>query len=73
MTDDAYFVQSLVVIQDMLRVFVIRIAYQKAENCSVLLRPVLSWISDHVSDSCSLSEMDTYKVKFSFCCSNSFI
>ncbi|XP_015900411.3 protein virilizer homolog isoform X2 [Ziziphus jujuba] len=57
-----YAISALVVIQDMLRVFVIRIAYQKAESCSVLLRPILSWISGHVSDSCSLSEMDTFKV-----------
>lgn len=54
--------QALVVIQDMLRVFIIRIACQKAENASVLLRPILSCIRDHVSDLSSPSDIDTYKV-----------
>ena len=54
------------VIQDMLRVFIVRIGCQKAETCSVLLQPILSWISEHVPDSSSLSEMDGFKVNHFF-------
>ncbi|KAE8717059.1 putative ATP-dependent RNA helicase DHX36-like isoform X1 [Hibiscus syriacus] len=57
-----YAISALVVIQDMLRVFIIRIAYQKAEQASKLLRPILSWIHDHTSDLSSLSDMDAFKV-----------
>ena len=46
----------------MLRVFIIRIACQKAEHASKLLRPILSWIHDHISDLSSLSDTDAYKV-----------
>ncbi|KAL5742054.1 hypothetical protein ACOSP7_028786 [Xanthoceras sorbifolium] len=56
-----YAISALVVIQDMLRVLIIRIACQKAENASVLLRPILSWIRDRASDSSTLSDMDLYK------------
>ncbi|KAK8672102.1 hypothetical protein V6N13_110476 [Hibiscus sabdariffa] len=57
-----YAISALVVIQDMLRVFIIRIACQKAEQASKLLRPILSWIHDHSSELSSLSDMDAYKV-----------
>ncbi|KAK8690351.1 hypothetical protein V6N13_089044 [Hibiscus sabdariffa] len=57
-----YAISALVVIQDMLRVFIIRIACQKAEQASKLLRPILSWIHDHTSDLSSLSDMDAFKV-----------
>ncbi|KAK8715597.1 hypothetical protein V6N13_042928 [Hibiscus sabdariffa] len=57
-----YAISALVVIQDMLRVFIIRVACQKAEQASKLLRPILSWIHDHSSDLSSLSDMDAYKV-----------
>ncbi|XP_077212737.1 embryo defective 2016 isoform X2 [Tasmannia lanceolata] len=53
---------ALVVIQDMLRVFIIRVACQKGESAVVLLRPTLSWIHDHVFDSSSLSDTDVFKV-----------
>lgn len=46
----------------MLRVFIIRIACQKAEQASKLLRPILSWINDHTSDLSSLSDTEAYKV-----------
>ncbi|OMO49780.1 Protein virilizer, partial [Corchorus capsularis] len=55
-----YAISALVVIQDMLRVFIIRIACQKAEHASKLLKPILSWIRDHTSDS-SPSDTDAYK------------
>lgn len=57
-----YAVSALVVIQDMLRVFIIRIACQKAEHACKLLRPILSGIRDCVSETPSPSVMDTYKV-----------
>ncbi|XWS59372.1 hypothetical protein CRYUN_Cryun08bG0115900 [Craigia yunnanensis] len=57
-----YAISALVVIQDMLRVFIIRIACQKPEHASKLLRPILSWIHDHISDLSSLSDTDAYKV-----------
>ncbi|TYH21780.1 hypothetical protein ES288_A04G073500v1 [Gossypium darwinii] len=57
-----YAISALVVIQDMLRVFIIRIACQKAEQASKLLRPILSWIHDHSSDLSSLSDTEAYKV-----------
>ncbi|KAM6547755.1 hypothetical protein CsatB_019431 [Cannabis sativa] len=57
-----YAISELVVIQDMLRVFIVRIGCLKVETCSVLLQPILSWISEHVSDVSSLSEMDSFKV-----------
>lgn len=57
-----YSVSALVVIQDMLRVFIIRIACQKVDHASVLLRPIFLWIRDCLSDSSSLSDTDTYKV-----------
>ncbi|XP_022766948.1 uncharacterized protein LOC111311650 [Durio zibethinus] len=57
-----YAISALVVIQDMLRVFIIRIACQKSEHACKLLRPILSWIHDHISDLSSLSDMDAYKI-----------
>ncbi|XP_057426719.1 protein virilizer homolog isoform X3 [Lotus japonicus] len=56
-----YAISALVVIQDLLRVFLIRIACQNDKYASMLLRPVLSSIIHHVSES-SLSETDAYKV-----------
>ncbi|CAN0847560.1 Protein virilizer homolog [Linum grandiflorum] len=57
-----YAISSMVVIQDMLRVFIIRIACQKVADASVLLQPILSSIRDHLSDFSSMSEIDAYKV-----------
>ncbi|XP_074317545.1 protein virilizer homolog [Silene latifolia] len=56
-----YAVSTLVVIQDMLRIFILRTARQNVENASVLLQPILSWIHDHLIESSSLEEIDTYK------------
>ncbi|OVA07160.1 Protein virilizer [Macleaya cordata] len=55
---------ALVVIQDMLRVFIIRIACQKADCAVVLLQPIISWIDDHVSESTPLSDTDVFKVVY---------
>ncbi|KAJ4822646.1 hypothetical protein Tsubulata_050472 [Turnera subulata] len=57
-----YAVSELVVIQDMIRVFITRIACQKAENASLLLRPILSCIRDQVADFQCQSDVDAYKV-----------
>lgn len=51
----------------MLRVLIIRIARQKAENAIVLLRPILSWIRDRASGLATLSDMDVYKVMHLLC------
>ncbi|XP_042521334.1 protein virilizer homolog [Macadamia integrifolia] len=53
---------TLVVIQDMLRVFIIRIACQRADSALVLLRPLILWIQDHISESSPASDMDIFKV-----------
>ncbi|KAL5992964.1 hypothetical protein ACLOJK_013884 [Asimina triloba] len=55
-----FHMQALVVIQDMLRVFIIRISCQKVDSALVLLHPVISWIHDHVFKS-SLSDKDIFK------------
>ena len=55
------------VIQDMLRVFIVRIACQKTDTAVTLLRPTMSWIQDHVSKSAHLSDTDVFKVTFDAC------
>lgn len=52
---------TLVVMQDMLRVFIIRIACQRSDFAVRLLQPLISWIKDHMNET-SLSEIDTFKV-----------
>lgn len=54
---------TLVVIQDMLRVFIIRIACIGGDNASVLLRPMVLWIGDRLSEKLPLSDLDAYKVQ----------
>ncbi|CAK8571309.1 unnamed protein product [Lathyrus sativus] len=54
-------ISALVVIQDLLRVFVTRIAFQNVTYASMLLQPILSSIGSHVSES-SPSDTDAYKV-----------
>ncbi|KAK1306325.1 hypothetical protein QJS10_CPA10g01878 [Acorus calamus] len=53
--------QALVVVQDMLRVFIIRVAYQNSETAVGLLQPLFSWLLNHVSDTYSLLDTDVYK------------
>lgn len=57
-----YAISALVVVQDMLRVFIIRIACQSADRASTLIRPIISLIFDCLSESSSPSETDTYKI-----------
>lgn len=57
-----YAMTSLVVIQDMLRVFIIRIACQKADNASLLLQPIMSWIRMRLSESSCQTDVDAYKI-----------
>ncbi|XP_028185575.1 protein virilizer homolog [Glycine soja] len=57
-----YAVSALVVIQDLLCVFVIRIACQNAKYASMLMEPVLSSVIHHVSESSCPSDTDAYKV-----------
>ncbi|CAN4087886.1 unnamed protein product [Withania somnifera] len=54
---------TLVVIQDMLRVFIIRMACISGDNASVLLRPMVLWIGDRLSEKSLLSDLDAYKVQ----------
>ncbi|WCJ34180.1 embryo defective 2016 [Euphorbia peplus] len=57
-----YAISGLVVIRDMLRVFIVRIACQRVGNASKLVRPILSSIHDHILDPSSPSDVDAYKV-----------
>lgn len=52
------------VVQDMLRVFIIRISYLRAECAVLLLEPIISWINDHLKGMTSQSETDLFKVGF---------
>ncbi|XP_022842441.1 uncharacterized protein LOC111366041 isoform X1 [Olea europaea var. sylvestris] len=54
-------ISTSVVIQDMLRVFIVRIANLNIDNASVLLQPIISWISHHLSEPLTLSDVDAYK------------
>lgn len=56
-----YAVSTLVVVQDMLRIFVLRLARQRAENAAILLHPIISWIQDRLIESSSLADTDAYK------------
>ncbi|KAK1274402.1 hypothetical protein QJS04_geneDACA022688 [Acorus gramineus] len=53
---------ALVVVQDMLRVFIIRVAYQNSETAVGLLQPLFSWLLNHVSDTYFLLDTDVYKM-----------
>ncbi|VFQ78896.1 unnamed protein product [Cuscuta campestris] len=55
-------VSTLIVVQDMLRVFITRITYLSTDTASVLIRPIVLKIHDHLSDPSTLSEVDVYKV-----------
>ena len=51
----------MVVVQDMLRVLILRIARQRSEYAIVLLHPIISWIQNHLIEN-SPDEIDAYKV-----------
>lgn len=46
----------------MLRVFIIRIACLNSAHASLLLKPMVFWIFDRLSELSSLSDADAYKV-----------
>ncbi|KAK3033337.1 hypothetical protein RJ639_034184 [Escallonia herrerae] len=54
--------QTLVVIQDLLRVFIIRVACFNVDSASLLLKPMILWISGRLSEVSLLSDADTQKV-----------
>jgi len=58
------FRQALGVVQDLLRVFVIRISCQNPKYASILIKPVLSSIVHLASESSFPSDTDAYKVRF---------
>ncbi|CAM8894715.1 unnamed protein product [Rhodiola kirilowii] len=58
-----YAFSTIVVIQDMLRVLIVRIAYQKPDYASTLLHPTFVWLEDRVSQFSSLSDVDGFKVQ----------
>ncbi|XP_057524908.1 protein virilizer homolog isoform X2 [Amaranthus tricolor] len=55
-----YAVSTMVVVQDMLRVLILRIARQRSEYAIVLLHPIISWIQNHLIEN-SPDEIDAYK------------
>ncbi|KZV32655.1 hypothetical protein F511_36386 [Dorcoceras hygrometricum] len=55
-------VSMSIVVQDILRIFVVRIACLNIDNASALLKPLLSWISHRLSDPSVLFDVDAYKV-----------
>lgn len=48
----------------MLRMLIVRMAYQKSDYASVLLDPIFDWLEDHFSQFHSLSDVDSFKVLF---------
>ncbi|XP_052149602.1 protein virilizer homolog isoform X4 [Oryza glaberrima] len=58
---DNFATSALMVIQDMLRIFIVRIASEKIECAVVLLRPIFIWLNNKV-DETSLSEREIFKV-----------
>uniref|UniRef100_A0A7N0V598 Virilizer N-terminal domain-containing protein n=1 Tax=Kalanchoe fedtschenkoi TaxID=63787 RepID=A0A7N0V598_KALFE len=58
-----YAFSTLVVIQDLLRALIVRIAYQKPDYASVLLHPLFVWLQDHLSQFASLSDVDSFKIQ----------
>ncbi|CAL4934424.1 unnamed protein product [Urochloa decumbens] len=58
---DNFSTSALMVIQDMLRIFIVRVASEKIECAVVLLRPIFIWLEDKV-DEASLSEREIFKV-----------
>ncbi|KAJ3682983.1 hypothetical protein LUZ60_013210 [Juncus effusus] len=54
-------ISGLMVIQDMLRVFIVRLACQRIESAIVLLKPVFSRLNN-LNEENSLSDMDSFQV-----------
>ncbi|KVH90545.1 Protein virilizer [Cynara cardunculus var. scolymus] len=55
-------ISALVVIQDMLRIFIIRMACVHADSAAILLRPMILWIDEWLAESSTLTDTDAYKV-----------
>ncbi|XP_071701386.1 protein virilizer homolog isoform X2 [Rutidosis leptorrhynchoides] len=55
-------ISALVVIQDLLRIFIIRMACLHAESAAILIRPMIIWINEWLSESLTLTDTDAYKV-----------
>lgn len=51
---------AMVVLQDMLRVLIIRMTCQKPDSAAVLLRPILTWMQECIYGG-TMSEIDTFK------------
>lgn len=62
--------QMSVIVQEVLRVFIIRIACLNIDYASQLVKPILSWISNRLSEQSVLSDVEAYKVisKNNKCC-----
>ncbi|KAI7728685.1 hypothetical protein M8C21_019056 [Ambrosia artemisiifolia] len=55
-------ISALVVIQDLLRIFIIRVACIHADSAAILLRPIMLWIDEWLSESSTITDTDAYKV-----------
>ncbi|KAL6842285.1 hypothetical protein ACP4OV_027933 [Aristida adscensionis] len=58
---DNFATSALMVVQDMLRIFLVRVASEKIVCAVVLLRPTFMWLNDKV-DETSMSERELFKV-----------
>ncbi|KAG8097437.1 hypothetical protein GUJ93_ZPchr0013g36127 [Zizania palustris] len=58
---DNFATSALMVIQDMLRIFIVRVASEKIECAVVLLRPIFIWLNNKV-DETSLTRREIFKV-----------
>lgn len=54
--------QMSVIVQEVLRVFIIRIACLNIDYASQLVKPIVSWISNRLSEQSVLSDVEAYKV-----------
>ncbi|KAI3523135.1 hypothetical protein L1887_01192 [Cichorium endivia] len=55
-------ISALVVIQDMLRIFIVRVACLHADSAAILLRPMMLYIDEWLSDPSTVTDTDAYKV-----------
>nr|XP_043628219.1 protein virilizer homolog isoform X2 [Erigeron canadensis] len=55
-------ISALVVIQDLLRIFIVRMACLHADSAAILLRPVILWVDEWLSESSTITDTDAYKV-----------
>ncbi|XP_023749137.1 protein virilizer homolog isoform X2 [Lactuca sativa] len=56
-------ISALVVIQDMLRIFIVRVACVHADSAAILLRPMILYIDEWLSDPSALTDTDAYKLQ----------